>query len=121
VSLLFTPHLVPMSRGILACVYADPTDAARREADYRAALTAAYADEPFVDVLPAGQLPDTAHVRGSNRCHVQVVHDRRSGKVLAMSAIDNLVKGAAGQAVQCLNLARGWPETLGLGHAPLFP
>ena len=62
-----------------------------------------------------------AHVRGSNRCHVQVVHDRRSGKVLAMSAIDNLVKGAAGQAVQCLNLARGWPETLGLGHAPLFP
>ena len=121
VALLFTPHLVPMSRGILACVYADPTDPARGEADYRAALVAAYADEPFVDVLPAGQLPDTAHVRGSNRCHVQVVHDRRSGKVLAMSAIDNLVKGAAGQAVQCLNLARGWPEALGLGHAPLFP
>ena len=121
VPILFTPHLVPMSRGILACVYAEPTDHARPAADYRAALADAYAAEPFVDLLPAGQLPDTAFVRGSNRCHVQVVHDARSGRVLVMSAIDNLVKGAAGQAVQCLNAVRGWPETLGLAHAPLFP
>ncbi|MBK9031415.1 MAG: N-acetyl-gamma-glutamyl-phosphate reductase [Myxococcales bacterium] len=121
VAVLFTPHLVPMSRGILACVYAEPTDPARTTDAYRAALIDAYRGEPFVDVLPPGQLPDTAYVRGSNRCHVQVVHDPRSGRVLAMSAIDNLVKGAAGQALQCLNLVRGWPETLGLDGAPMFP
>ncbi len=121
VSLLFTPHLVPMARGILACVYAEPTDADRPSTAYRDALVAAYADEPFVDVLPPGQLPDTAHVRGSNRCHVTAIHDARSGRVLAISAIDNLVKGAAGQAVQCLNLMRGWDERLGLAAAPLFP
>ena len=72
-------------------------------------------------MLPPGQLPDTAHVRGSNRCHVTAIHDARSGRVLAISAIDNLVKGAAGQAVQCLNLMRGWDERLGLTAAPLFP
>ncbi|MEZ4400984.1 MAG: N-acetyl-gamma-glutamyl-phosphate reductase [Kofleriaceae bacterium] len=121
VALLFTPHLVPMSRGILACVYAEPTDPARPAEAYRAALIAAYADEPFVDVLPPGQLPDTAFVRGSNRCHVQVAYDAHAGRVLAMSAIDNLIKGAAGQAVQCLNLVRGWPETDGLAAAPMFP
>lgn len=120
-TVLFTPHLLPMSRGILACVYGTPTSAARPAAAYRDAMLAAYADEPFVDVLPEGALPDTAHVRGSNRAHVQVVHDARTNRVLALSAIDNLVKGASGQAVQCLNLMRGWPETLGLGAAPLFP
>ncbi len=120
-SVLFTPHLLPMSRGILACVYAAPTDASRPASAYREALLAAYADEPFVDVLPDGTLPDTAHVRGSNRAHVQVVYDPRTRRVLALSAIDNLVKGASGQAVQCLNLMRGWPETTGLAAAPLFP
>lgn len=117
----FTPHLVPMARGILANVYAQPTDPTAPAAAYRAALQAAYADEPFVEVLPDGALPDTAFVRGSNRCHVQVVYDARVERVLAMSAIDNLVKGAAGQAVQCLNLACGWPETTGLTMAPMFP
>lgn len=120
-TLLFTPHLLPMSRGILACVYAAPTDPARPASAYREALLAAYADEPFVSVLPDGALPDTAHVRGSNRAHVQVVFDPRSRRVLALSAIDNLVKGASGQAVQCLNVVRGWPETLGLEAAPMFP
>ena len=120
-TLLFTPHLLPMSRGILSCVYATPTDRARPSAAYRDALLAAYADEPFVDVLPAGALPDTAHVRGSNRVHVQVIHDPRTHRVLALSAIDNLVKGASGQAVQCLNVIKGWPETTGLTAAPLFP
>lgn len=120
-AVLFTPHLLPMSRGILACVYAAPTDANRPAAAYRDALVAAYADEPFVDVLPAGALPDTAHVRGSNRAHVQAIYDPRTRRVLALSAIDNLVKGASGQAVQCLNVARGWPETLGLPVAPVFP
>jgi N-acetyl-gamma-glutamyl-phosphate reductase len=110
-----------MARGILANVYAQPTDPTAPAAAYRAALQAAYADEPFVEVLPDGALPDTAFVRGSNRCHVQVVYDARVERVLAMSAIDNLVKGAAGQAVQCLNLACGWPETTGLTMAPMFP
>lgn len=121
VRLLFTPHLVPMSRGILACVYAEPTDPARPAAAYRDALVAAYEGEPFVDVLAPGALPDTAYVRGSNRAHVTAVYDARSQRVLALSAIDNLVKGAAGQAVQCLNLSRGWPETTGLMAAPMFP
>jgi N-acetyl-gamma-glutamyl-phosphate reductase len=110
-----------MTRGILSCVYAAPTDPSRDAAAYREALVAAYAGEPFIDVLPEGALPDTAHVRGSNRLHVQVVYDRRARCVLAMSAIDNLVKGASGQAVQCMNAILGWPETLGLAAAPMFP
>ena len=120
-AVLFTPHLVPMSRGILACVYATPTDAARPADAYREALAEAYRGEPFVDVLPAGRLPDTAFVRGSNRAHVTAVYDARARRVLAMSAIDNLVKGAAGQAIQCMNLALGLDETVGLEQLPLFP
>jgi N-acetyl-gamma-glutamyl-phosphate reductase len=118
---LFTPHLLPMSRGILSCVYARPTDPARPVDAYRAALAAAYASEPFVDVLPPGALPDTAHVRGSNRAQVTAVFDLRTGLVLAISAIDNLVKGAAGQAVQCMNLILGLPETAGLEGLAVFP
>lgn len=121
VTVLFTPHLVPMTRGILACVYAEPTDPTRPAGAYREALALAYAGEPFVDVLPPGAVPDTAHVRGSNRIHVTAVYDPRSRRVLAMSALDNLIKGASGQAVQCMNLACGLSETLGLGAAPLFP
>lgn len=121
VTVLFTPHLVPMTRGILACVYAEPTDPARPASAYRDALADAYAGEPFVDVLPPGALPDTAHVRGSNRIHLTAVFDPRSRRVLAMSAIDNLVKGASGQAIQCMNLACGLPEPMGLTAAPLFP
>ncbi len=121
VTVLFTPHLVPMSRGILACVYGEPTEPGRDPDTYRQALVEAYAGEPFVDVLPAGAVPDTAHVRGSNRVHVTAVFDRRSRRVLAIAAIDNLVKGASGQAVQCANVALGLPETMGLTAAPLFP
>jgi N-acetyl-gamma-glutamyl-phosphate reductase len=118
---LFTPHLLPMSRGILSCVYARPTDPSRAVDAYRAALAAAYGKEPFVDVLPPGALPDTAHVRGSNRAQVTATFDLRTGCVLAISAIDNLVKGAAGQAVQCMNLVLGLPETTGLDQLALFP
>lgn len=119
-TLLFTPHLVPMARGILSCVYARPRgdgDPAR----FHRALVDAYRDEPFVSVLPPGALPDTAHVRGSNRAHVTAVYDARSRRVLALGAIDNLVKGAAGQAVQCMNLVLGFDETAGLLQAPMFP
>jgi N-acetyl-gamma-glutamyl-phosphate reductase len=118
---LFTPHLLPMSRGILACVYARPTDASRPVDAYRTALATAYADEPFVDVLAPGALPDTSYVRGSNRAQVTAVFDLRTGLVLAISAIDNLVKGAAGQAVQCMNLMLGLPEPTGIDQLALFP
>jgi N-acetyl-gamma-glutamyl-phosphate reductase len=118
---LFTPHLIPMSRGIFACVYGEPTDASRTAADYQMALEQAYAGEPFVTVLPPGRVPDTAHVRGSNRAQVAVSFDPRTNRVLCMAAIDNLVKGASGQAVQAMNLARGWDESLGLGLGAIFP
>jgi len=120
-AVLFTPHLLPIARGILSCVYATATDPSRPVDSYRAALAEAYEGEPFVSVLPAGQVPDTSHVRGSNRVHVTAVYDPRSRRVLAMAAIDNLVKGASGQAVQCMNVALGLPETAGLAAAPMFP
>ena len=120
-AVLFTPHLLPMSRGILSCVYATPAAPPADPDVFRRALAEAYAGEPFVDVLPPGALPDTAHVRGSNRVHLTAVYDPRSRRVLAISALDNLVKGASGQAVQCMNLALGLPETRGLEQAPLFP
>ena len=116
----FTPHLLPMSRGILSCVYAQPSDPGRDPGAYLACLRSAYQDEPFVTVLE-DSLPDTAHVRGSNRAQVAVRYDQRAGRVVAMAAIDNLVKGAAGQAVQCMNLALGFGETEGLGAVAMFP
>jgi N-acetyl-gamma-glutamyl-phosphate reductase len=119
-TVLFTPHLVPMARGILSCVYARPSGEGAAER-FRDALLAAYRDERFVSVLQPGELPDTSHVRGSNRVHVNAFYDARSRRVLAISAIDNLVKGAAGQAVQCLNLLLGLDETTGLLQVPMFP
>jgi N-acetyl-gamma-glutamyl-phosphate reductase len=121
VTVAFTPHLLPMSRGLLACVYARAVDPTVAEDSYRSALVAAYEREPFITVLEAGRLPDTAHVRGSNRVQVAVRRDRRTDVVLAMAALDNLVKGAAGQALQCFNLMRGYPETSGLEGVALFP
>lgn len=124
-SLSFTPVLAPMPRGILATVTARPVGGADTTADpataAREALTAAYADEPFVHLLPAGAWPATAATLGSNACHLQVSTDVDSGRVIVTSAIDNLGKGAAGQAVQCANLMLGLPETTGLtafGTAP---
>jgi N-acetyl-gamma-glutamyl-phosphate reductase len=112
----FTPHLVPMNRGILASVYV------RGEApDVHAALSQAYAAEPFVHVPPLGSAPHTRHVRGSNHVHVGVCADRRKGRTIVFSTLDNLMKGASGQAVQNANLMLGLPETAGLEAAPLFP
>jgi N-acetyl-gamma-glutamyl-phosphate reductase len=122
VRLTFSPHLLPMSRGMLACVYAEPTATTPRDSEaLRLVLAEAYRAEPFVDVLPAGRLPDTAHVRGSNRAHVTALYDARAERVVCVAAIDNLVKGASGQAVQCLNLALGFDERAGLGAVALFP
>jgi N-acetyl-gamma-glutamyl-phosphate reductase len=120
VRVTFTPHMVPMSRGILACVYATPT-ADHPARAYQDAIEARWRGEPFVVALPAGQLPDTAFVRGSNRAHTAVALDARAGRVVCLSAIDNLVKGAAGQALQAMNVVLGLPETEGLDGVGVFP
>jgi N-acetyl-gamma-glutamyl-phosphate reductase len=116
----FTPLLVPMSRGILATVSAPLARDADTE-EVRATYLAAYADEPFVHVLPAGQWPQTQSVLGSNAVHVQVTVDPVVRRVVAVGAVDNLAKGTAGAAVQCLNLALGLDETAGLTTIGLAP
>jgi N-acetyl-gamma-glutamyl-phosphate reductase len=115
-SLSFTPLLAPMPRGILATVTARPTGG-----DPREVLASAYADEPFVHLLPEGQQPHTKATAGSNSCHLQVAVDQDSGRVIVTSALDNLGKGAAGQALQCANLVLGLPEQLGLSVSGLAP
>jgi N-acetyl-gamma-glutamyl-phosphate reductase len=116
VDIQFTPHLIPANRGILASCHL------RGEAGaVHAALTQAYADEPFIEVLPMGQHPSTRHIRGSNFCHIGVVADRTAGRLTVFAALDNLTKGSSGQALQNANLMLGEPETAGLMSAPLFP
>ncbi|MFC6023331.1 N-acetyl-gamma-glutamyl-phosphate reductase [Plantactinospora solaniradicis] len=117
--LSFTPVLAPMPRGILATVTALPVDGV--PADPRSVLTDAYADAPFVHVLPEGAWPHTAATLGSNSCHLQATVDVDSGRLIVVSAIDNLGKGAAGQAVQCANLMLGLPETTGLSGYGVAP
>jgi N-acetyl-gamma-glutamyl-phosphate reductase len=119
----FTPMLAPMPRGILATCTARlaATEAGAAAASPRAALVSAYADEPFIHVLPEGHWPSTGAVMGSNAVHLQAVADPHSGRAVVIAALDNLVKGAAGQAVQIANLMLGLPEAAGLtihGVAP---
>ncbi len=116
----FTPHLMPMSRGILSTIYVRLAGDATA-ADLQAALAQTYADEPFVRVLPLGSVPATRHVRGSNLCLIGVVADRLPGRAMIVSVIDNLVKGASGQAIQNMNVMVGFAETDGLAARPLFP
>jgi N-acetyl-gamma-glutamyl-phosphate reductase len=116
----FTPHLVPMNRGILSTIYVRGTGG-RTAIDLHAVLAAAYADEAFVHVLPFGEVPHTRHVRGSNMTFIGVANDRAPGRAIIVSALDNLTKGASGQAVQNMNLMLGFPETLGLEQVALFP
>jgi N-acetyl-gamma-glutamyl-phosphate reductase len=118
VQVLFTPHLLPVDRGILATCYATPSGELSSE-QIVDAYAEDYADEPFVRVI--GEPPSIKQVRGSNYCDLHAEYDRRTGRVVAMAAIDNLVKGAAGQAVQNLNLIFDWPETTGLRQGPLNP
>ena len=120
VTVTFTPHLVPMNRGILSTIYVRPTGG--RGADgLRAILAKRYAVEPFVRVVPEGVVPATRHVRGSNHCLIGVFKDRQPDRAIIVSAEDNLVKGASGQAVQNMNLVCGFPETTALEQEPLFP
>lgn len=120
VTVSFTPHLVPMNRGELETIIVDLTDG-RTAADLRAAFAARYADEPFVHLLPEGVAPATRMVRGSNHVVLNVFADRVPGRAIVIVAIDNLVKGSSGQAIQNMNLMFGLPETMGLEQAPLFP
>ncbi len=120
VTITFTPHLVPMDRGILSTVYASPVTPLTTE-QLLTLYRNYYDGEPFVRVLGAGNLPSTAFVRGSNFCDIAPLIDQRTGRVIVVSAIDNLVKGASGQAVQNLNLLCGFPETTGLDGLALFP
>ena len=120
VTLSFTPTLAPMPRGILAVCTARLATGADAEA-LRAALAGTYAGEPFVHVLPAGRWPHTAATLGSNACHLQAAADATAGRAVVVAAIDNLGKGAAGQAVQCANLLLGLPETAGLSANGVAP
>ena len=120
-TLSLTPILAPMPRGILASVTALPAGGTVTEADVRAVLAEAYSDEPFVHLLPAGRQPHTAATLGSNSVHLQAAVDVSSGRVIVTSAIDNLGKGAAGQAVQNANLMLGLAETAGLSANGVAP
>ena len=116
----FTPHLLPVNRGILSTCYASLVSG-QTSADLLQLYKQRYADEPFVRVLAEGDLPNIAHVRGTNYCDIGLVADARTGRVVVVSVIDNLVKGAAGQAIQNMNLMCGFGETQGLGIVPAFP
>ena len=118
VSLTFVPHLTPMIRGIHATLYAQLRDPDR---DLQALYEARYGNEPFVDVLPPGTHPETRSVRGANQCRIAVHQPRNGGVVVILSVIDNLVKGAAGQAVQNMNVMFGLDETSGLSGIAVLP
>mgnify|MGYP000894234280 FL=1 len=117
VGLTFVPHLTPMIRGIHATLYAR----IRTEADFQALFAERYRDEPFVDVLPAGSHPDTRSVRAANTCRIAVHRPQGGEVVVVLAVIDNLVKGAAGQAVQNLNIMFGLRETEGLQQIAVLP
>jgi N-acetyl-gamma-glutamyl-phosphate reductase len=121
IRIAFVPHLVPMSRGILATCYAQPADGTVTAAGCTEAARALYEGSPSVHVLAEGKHPDTLWVRGSNRVHVAYTQDANSRTLIAMSAIDNLVKGAAGQAIQCMNVRFGLDEGEGLRATAQWP
>jgi N-acetyl-gamma-glutamyl-phosphate reductase len=121
VGLVFTAHLTPLIRGIHATLYGRIT----REVDFQSLFEKRYAGEPFVDVMPAGSHPDTRSVRAANMCRIAIHRPpeggRRADTLVVLSVIDNLVKGASGQAVQNMNLMFGLPEAEGLDHVPVVP
>ena len=120
ITVSFTPHLLPVNRGILTTCYASLNDPLSTEM-VLAHFEDMYTDEAFVRILPTGKLPDVGFVRGSNYCDIGVVCDERTGRVIVVAAIDNLVKGAAGQAVQNMNIMLGLDEKTGLNQVGLFP
>jgi N-acetyl-gamma-glutamyl-phosphate reductase len=121
VTVQFTPHLVPMVRGILSTVYATLRDPGLIREDLITIYNAFYRSSPFVKILSSGIYPQTKWACGTNVAYIGIQVDRRTGRVIVMSAIDNLIKGQAGQAVQCLNLMMGWSESLGLPKLGFYP
>ncbi|MHC5935449.1 N-acetyl-gamma-glutamyl-phosphate reductase [Nostoc sp.] len=117
----FTPHLIPMVRGILATVYATLRDPGLVRDDLITIFSAFYRNSPWVKICGSGVYPQTKWANGSNLCYIGVEVDPRTGRVIVMSAIDNLIKGQAGQAIQCMNLMMGWDETLGLPKLGFYP
>lgn len=119
----FIPHLVPMTRGMLSTIYASPASgkAVPDAGEVVDIYKEFYKDEYFVRILPPGRLPETSAVRGSNFCDIAISVDKRAGRLVIMAAIDNLVKGASGQAVQNMNIMFGLDERLGIDSMPLFP
>ncbi|GIQ69999.1 N-acetyl-gamma-glutamyl-phosphate reductase [Xylanibacillus composti] len=120
VNVTFTTHLVPMTRGIMTTIYGVQSEA-RTDQDWVRAYEEYYAGKKFVRIRPAGQWPATKEVTGSNYCDIGFAADARTGRITIISVIDNVVKGAAGQAIQNLNLMMGWDEALGLHMAPVYP
>ncbi|WP_193198368.1 N-acetyl-gamma-glutamyl-phosphate reductase [Nostoc sp. MG11] len=117
----FTPHLVPMVRGILATIYATLRDPGLVRDDLITIFTAFYRNSPWIKICDSGVYPQTKWASGSNLCYIGLEVDPRTGRVIVMSVIDNLIKGQAGQAIQCLNLMMGWDETLGLPKLGFYP
>ncbi|HIF09419.1 MAG TPA: N-acetyl-gamma-glutamyl-phosphate reductase, partial [Sneathiellales bacterium] len=120
ITVSFNPHLLPMNRGILATMYVTLAEGTTAN-DLRDTLVRRYDDEPFVRVTEEGIGPSTRDVRGSNQCLLGVFEDRLPGRAIVIGAIDNLVKGSSGQAVQNMNIMLGFPEFLSLEQEPLFP
>ena len=117
----FTPHLIPMIRGILSTVYATLRDPGLVRDDLLTIFQAFYRSSPWVKILPSGIYPQTKWALGTNLCYIGIEVDPRTDRVIVMSAIDNLMKGQASQAIQCLNIMMGWDETLGLPQMSFYP
>ncbi len=116
----FTPHLIPMNRGMIATCYVKLADGVSVD-DLRSSYESRYKDEPFVHVETEGTVPQTRHIKASNHCRIGIFADRREGRAIIISVIDNLTKGSSGQALQNYNVTQGWDETLGLLNPPVFP
>lgn len=121
VKVQFTPHLIPMVRGILATVYANLRDPGLVREDLLTIYKAFYRNSPWVKVLPGGTFPQSKWACGTNLCYIGIEVDQRTDRAIVISTIDNLIKGQAGQAVQCLNIMKGWSETLGLPQLSFYP
>ncbi|OON97879.1 MAG: N-acetyl-gamma-glutamyl-phosphate reductase [Epulopiscium sp. Nele67-Bin005] len=120
VTLTFTPHLVPMNRGILTTIYANLNDGVT-EQNIRDAYEKYYRDEPFVRIKKDGEIAQTQWVKGSNYCDISFVLDKRTNRLVVVSAIDNMMKGASGQAIHNMNIMMGFEETAGINFLPIFP
>jgi N-acetyl-gamma-glutamyl-phosphate reductase len=120
-TLQFTPHLIPMTRGILVTLYAQLRDPGLVTEDLNLVYAAFYRQAPFVTVLDVGVYPHTKWVAGTNSCYIGLAVDPRTERVIVLAVIDNLLKGQSGQAMQCLNIMMGWPEDLGLPKVAFYP